>query len=113
MPSKGAVACSSQGEDLNSGSEQTEKMSLETYRNDVNDWITKREDISNCNRVRALRVILTLAFVGQDMRLGDVWRFWSIGPPNTPSLHRNKTPQYEEDRLHRPASSRRPRSTST
>ena len=45
-------------------------MSLETYRNDVNNWITEKEDISNCNRVRALCVILTLAFCRPGYEIG-------------------------------------------
>ena len=42
----------------------------ETYRNDVNDRITKRENISNHNSVRALNVSLTLAFCKPGCEIG-------------------------------------------
>jgi hypothetical protein len=46
------------------------KMNRKTYRDDVDNWITRREDISNCGKVRALRVILTLAFCRPGYEIG-------------------------------------------
>lgn len=44
------------------GVSKPEKLNRKTHRDNVNNWIPRREDISNCNRVRALHMTLTLAF---------------------------------------------------
>jgi hypothetical protein len=94
-------------------SEQAKMTNLETCRNDVNNRITnKRENISNCNRVRALGVILTLAFcrpgygTGAGLSLEILAHVSAIPPPEQNLLIRERQPD-------RPANSKRPRSTST
>ena len=93
--------------------EQTKMTNLETYRDDIDNRITKRENISSCNRVRILGVILTPAFCrpghgtggGQEI-LDHMSTEHAIPPPeqNLPARER---------RLHRLSNLKRPISTST
>lgn len=84
-----------------------------TYRNDIDNRITKRENISTCNRARVLGIILTPAFCRPGYGTGGGLEILvhmstehAIPPPeqNLP---------VRERRLHRLSNLKRPRSTST